>query len=151
MRLLSIAFALMVLTGPAAAQTAGDIADTVFKEAEKRVIEDFFGKKADPAEKKQGKKAKKGKKGKKAKKGKQGKGLPPGLAGKESLPPGLAKQLEKNGTLPPGLAKRGLPADLASKLPPPPADSERVIVDNDVVLIEKATGKIFDIIKDAIK
>ena len=146
MRILSIAFALIVLTGPAAAQAAGDVADTVFKEVEKRIIEDFFGKKAGQAEKEQGKKSKK-----KAKKGKRGKGLPPGLARKESLPPGLAMQLEKNGTLPPGLAKRDLPEDLASKLPPPPKDSERVIVDNNVVLIEKATGKILDIMKDVIK
>ena len=126
------------------------------------IREDVVSKKANQAEKNQGKKSnkankgkqdkkdKKGKKAKKAKKGKQGKGLPPGLARKESLPPGLAMQLEKNGTLPPGLAKRDLPDDLASKLPPP-EDSERVIVDNNVVLIEKATGKILDIIKDVIK
>ena len=151
MRILSIAFALIVLTGPAAAQTAGDVADTVFKEVEKRIIENFFDKKAGQAEKNQGKKSKKTKKAKKAKKGKQGKGLPPGLARKESLPPGLAMQLEKNGTLPPGLAKRELPEDLANKLPPTPKGRERVIVDNNVVLIEKATGVILDIIKDVIK
>ncbi len=46
MRLLSIALALIVLTGPAAAQTAGNVADTVFNEAEKRIIEDFFDKQA---------------------------------------------------------------------------------------------------------
>ena len=38
--------------------------------------------------------------------------MPPGLAKKKSLPSGLQKQLEKNGTLPPGLAKRELPYDL---------------------------------------
>src|SRR5215831_5359969 len=34
------------------------------------------------------------------------KGLPPGLAKKESLPPGLQKQLVRNGQLPPGLEKK---------------------------------------------
>ena len=60
-------------------------------------------------------------------------------------------RLEKNGTLPRGLAKRDLPDDLASKLPPTPKGSKRIIVDNDVVLIEKASGIILDIMKDVIK
>lgn len=151
MRILSIAFALFVLTGPTATQAAGDVADTVFEEVEKRIIENFFDKRADKAEREQGKKSKKAKKAKKAKKGKRGKGPPPGLARKESLPPGLAMQLKKNGTLPPGLAKRQLPEDLANMLPPTGKGRERVIVDNNVVLIEKATGKILDIMKDVIK
>src|SRR5262249_15083464 len=36
--------------------------------------------------------------------------LPPGLAKKDRLPPGLEKQLVRNGTLPPGLQKRLYPA-----------------------------------------
>src|SRR5579859_4162240 len=32
--------------------------------------------------------------------------LPPGLAKKDRLPPGLERQLEQRGTLPPGLQKR---------------------------------------------
>ena len=76
--------------------------------------------------------------------------MPPGLAKKEKLPPGLAKQLEKNGTLPPGLAKRNLPADLESELPDPVEGLERTIVDNAVVLVEKATGRIIDIIQDVV-
>jgi len=78
------------------------------------------------------------------------KDLPPGLAKKEKLPPGLAKQLEKNGTLPPGLAKRGLPEDLETELPKPTEGLERAIVDNAVVLVEKATGRIIDIMKDVV-
>src|SRR5574341_1561384 len=39
-------------------------------------------------------------------KGKGKKGLPPGLAKRERLPPGLQKQLRRNGTLPPGLQKK---------------------------------------------
>ena len=79
------------------------------------------------------------------------KGLPPGLAKRDQLPPGLAKQLQKNGTLPPGLAKRSLPADLERELGPPPEGYERQIIeDATIVLVNKATGRIADIIYDAI-
>lgn len=86
-----------------------------------------------------------------AKPKKGGKSMPPGLAKRNSLPPGLASQLQKNGTLPPGLAKRDLPADLENQLPPVKEGYERSILeDMSVVLIEKATGKIADIITDVI-
>lgn len=109
-----------------------------FTELEKQIIDKYF--KKTKAETKETEGKKKNKK----------KGLPPGLAKKEKLPPGLAKQLEKNGTLPPGLAKRNLPANLESKLPDPAAGLERTIVDNAVVLVEKATGRIIDIMKDVV-
>lgn len=87
----------------------------------------------------------------KTKNKKSKKGLPPGLAKRDELPPGLAKQLQKNGTLPPGLAKRNLPSDLERQLPPPPKGYERQIIeDATVVLVNKATGKIADIIYDAV-
>ncbi|MDE3165012.1 MAG: hypothetical protein KGN36_04325, partial [Acidobacteriota bacterium] len=49
-------------------------------------------------------------------------GLPPGLAKRSDLPPGLEKQLRRNGTLPPGLQKKlvAFPPDLERRLPPPP-------------------------------
>ena len=84
--------------------------------------------------------------GKHKRKGKK-KGLPPGLAKRDKLPPGLQKQLEKNGKLPPGLQKRALPSDLEAKLPPSREGTERVIVNQDVVLIEKATNTVLDVIK----
>jgi len=40
----------------------------------------------------------------------QGNNLPPGLAKKDRLPPGLEKQLERRGTLPPGLQRKSVPA-----------------------------------------
>lgn len=140
---------------PRSIPSASDLGRVIFKEVEKRAIEEFFGKQAakaskvgDDDEKGEGKK----KKSKKAKKGKgRGKGLPPGLAKRDSLPPGLQKQLEKNGTLPPGLAKRGLPPELESKLPAVASDLERIIAGDDVVLLEKATGKILDIIQGVLK
>ncbi len=149
MRFLLIAVSVLAFAGSAAAQTTDTIAEVVFKEAEKRLIEEFFANKAAKSDddEDQGKKKKKDKKSKKGK----SKDLPPGLAKKDELPPGLAKQLQRKGTLPPGLAKRDLPADLAARLPPPPTGQERVIVDNDVVLIERATGVILDILADVVK
>ena len=69
---------------------------------------------------------------------------------KKGLPPGIAKKLERGGTLPPGIAKRFLPDDLEGELPPPPRGYERTIIGTDVVLVEIDTGKIADIITDAV-
>ncbi len=132
------------VTGYADAEMAKAVIDKAieggFSELEKQIIEKYFKKtsvKTDTSDHKSSKNKKK-------------KGLPPGLAKKEKLPPGLAKQLERNGTLPPGLAKRDLPADLNAELPEPAKGLERTIVDNAVVLVEKATGRIVDIIKDVV-
>lgn len=72
--------------------------------------------------------------------------LPPGLAKRESLPPGLQRQLEKNGTLPPGLQKRvqPLPTFCENDLPRLPRDLERVIFGRRVMLIDPAY-KILDL------
>ena len=77
-------------------------------------------------------------------------GLPPGLAKREELPPGLQRHLERNGTLPPGLQKRlqPLPSSLEQKLPKTPEGVKRGIVNGNVVVIEERTSKILDIIKD---
>ncbi len=81
------------------------------------------------------------------------KGLPPGLAKRGGkLPPGLQKHLEKNGTLPPGLQKRlePLPRDLDARLPRLPDYWERVILERDVVLVDRRTNRILDIIENII-
>ena len=147
-----LAFTCVSVSADVAAQTAEDI---VFTEIETRIIKEYFDAKAARQAEEEGRtsgKAHKSNEGKthKANKGKS-KGLPPGLAKKESLPPGLAKQLSERGTLPPGLAKRDLPADLQSRLPRPAKGTERVIVDNDVVLIQAATRKVLDVLFDAAK
>ena len=83
----------------------------------------------------------------------RGKGLPPGLAKRGgNLPPGLQMQPEKNGRLPPGLEKRlePLPVDLDSRLPRLPEYWERVIVERDVILLDRRTNRILDIIEDVI-
>ena len=64
-------------------------------------------------------------------------------AGNQGIPPGLAK---KGGALPPGLAKRRLPSNLVGQLPPPPRGYERVIVDNDVLLVHIATQVVHDVL-----
>ncbi len=139
---LSALLGLAALAGAPAAATDGSLADVIFSEVEKAIIEHYY-RDSDP-ERGAGREEKPAKKGKSKK-------LPPGLAKKDALPPGLAKQLERNHTLPPGLAKRALPDELRERLPPHPPGHERVIVDGDVVLIERATGIIKDIIRDVLR
>lgn len=81
------------------------------------------------------------------------KGLPPGLAKRGGkLPPGLQKHLDKNGTLPPGLQKRlePLPRDLDARLPRLPDYWERVILERDVILVDRRTNSILDVIENVI-
>ena len=74
--------------------------------------------------------------------------LPPGLAKKDRLPPGLEKQLVRRGTLPPGLQKRIQPApvEFVRRLPPPPPDCEHVLISGHVVLLNRKTNLIVDIV-----
>ncbi len=76
-------------------------------------------------------------------------GLPPGLAKREQLPPGLQGQLQKNGTLPPGLQKRfqPLPKALERLLPKPSTGLKRGIIGDDLVLVEENSEKVLDIIR----
>ena len=73
--------------------------------------------------------------------------LPPGLAKKDRLPPGLEKQLVRNGTLPPGLQKRFYPApvELERVLPPPPPDCAHVLISGHIVLLNRKTNLIVDV------
>ena len=78
------------------------------------------------------------------------KDMPYGLSKRSSLPPGLQKQLDRNGRLPQGLAKRSLPADLQSKLMNRPSEQEVTIVNKDVVLSDRVTGVVLDVIYDVV-
>ena len=77
-------------------------------------------------------------------------GLPPGLAKKGELPPGLQKQLRRNGTLPPGLQKKvsPFPDDLSRRLRPLPPDCgcDRIFLDGKAMIIARATSAILDLI-----
>ena len=79
-----------------------------------------------------------------------GQGLPPGLAKRQHLPPGLQKHIERTGRLPPGLEKRRLPGDLRSLLPIRSGQDFRV-VGNDIVLIETATELILDVMQGVLR
>ncbi len=68
--------------------------------------------------------------------------------GQKSLPPGIAKNLQRGKPLPPGIAKRGLPTDLLAGLPRVRHGYERVIVGGKVLLIEVATQIIHDVLVD---
>ncbi len=118
---------------------AGKFVSNVFSELERKIIHEYFDQTPTKPEASNNKKHKKKK------------GLPPGLAKKKHLPPGLQKQLQRNGTLPHGLAKRELPSELESQLPPIENHLERVIADGNVLLVDKVSGIIMDIIKDIVK
>jgi hypothetical protein len=81
----------------------------------------------------------------------RGSNLPPGLAKRGgNLPPGLEKQLERNGTLPPGLQKRvqPCPVELERELPPLPADYRRGVIGAHLVIFNRNTNVIVDVMKD---
>ena len=75
-------------------------------------------------------------------------GLPPGLAKRGgALPPGLEKQLHKNGRLPPGLRKRlaPYPADLTRRMPPLGEEYESGFLHGRVVIFNEKTSAILDV------
>lgn len=139
---------------PAAAQntvvasghlTKEQVIDRVFTTVERRILRRYYeARHGDPGAGQQ-RSNKRGHKGKA--KGKKHKSMPPGLAKRGgNLPPGLAKRGDK---LPPGLAKR-LPRDLRRDLPHRSPKFRRVVVDNDIVLIDAATNKVLDILEGVI-
>lgn len=158
--------AVTVSTARAQSTAQQQVTDIVFSEIEKRVLRNVLGggryeANSDGTYRKVGhdgkyddlERGRDGKfYGKKKDKGEggRGKGLPPGLAKKGKLPPGLQKQLERNGRLPPGLAANPLPYEAVINLPPPLNGTDRVIVDTSVVLLEKGTGVILDVLEDVL-
>lgn len=149
-RPLSALAATMLLISPATFAQAADAIwlaqnDTtvpkVFNDLERRVIREVLGAAGVDTDERVGGRDRKAK---------GPKGAPPGLAKRDRLPPGLQMQLERFGRLPPGLAKREFPAHLRAQLPAPLQGTERVLVGNDAVLIEKGTNIILDIIRDVV-
>ncbi len=155
--LLVLTLPFLLAAGPAAARpelaqapqlAQRDLAGIVFSEVERRLVHEFYGVAAPGGSYGKIKHKHKGKgrgRGKGKSKG-RGKGMPPGLARRGALPPGLQRQLDRKGRLPPGLAKRGLPGNLHGRLPRLPRGVERVIVGDDVLLIQAATGLVLDAI-----
>lgn len=73
--------------------------------------------------------------------------LPPGLAKKDRLPPGLERQLVVRGTLPPGLQKKiqPVPQDFDRWLPPPPPDCRHVLIGGNIVLLNVRSNLVLDV------
>ena len=76
-------------------------------------------------------------------------GLPPGLAKREDLPPGLERQLRRNGRLPYGLQKRVVwfPRDLDERLGPVPYGYRRCWVGGNVLVVNPKTFAILEIVQ----
>ncbi len=154
--ILALAVGLLVAAGAGAASAqapssgmtqGGDVAAAVITALETRLIRDYFkglGREVLGAGR-GGTEGRAKAKGKASGKGKA-KHAPPGLAKRERLPPGLAKR----DTLPPGLRGRGLPGDLSSALPRRRPGQEFRVFDDDVVLLELATGRVIDILRDVL-
>lgn len=80
--------------------------------------------------------------------------LPPGLAKRGGdLPPGLRKHLERDGTLPPGLQKRvePFPVELERRLAPIPSTYSRVTLGMDILILDRRTQRIMDIVHDILR
>lgn len=113
-----------------------------FGEDEQRIIKDYYGReiivKAEKAAKGKGK-------------GKKHKGLPPGLAKKNKLPPGIQMQLERGAILSADLQReiQPLPRELEIRLRPLPSPNHvRVTVGTDILIMDKETRKILDVMRD---
>jgi hypothetical protein len=73
--------------------------------------------------------------------------LPPGLAKRDALPPGLERQLVVRGTLPPGLRRKmhPCPVEVESYLPPPPEGYMHTIIGGHVALVNRKTFFVLDV------
>ena len=79
-------------------------------------------------------------------------GLPPGLAKRDRLPPGLERQLRERGSLPPGLQKKlqPLPIELERRLPPLPVGYRRSVIGAHVVITNSSGTFVFDIVRNIV-
>jgi hypothetical protein len=80
----------------------------------------------------------------------RGGSLPPGLAKRRSLPPGLRNQLRERGALPPGLQKHliPVPAPLLVRLPPVPPYYRRYFAGDDLLVVDTRTNRLVALIRD---
>jgi Ni/Co efflux regulator RcnB len=73
--------------------------------------------------------------------------LPPGLAKRDRLPPGLERQLVVRGTLPPGLQKKiqPCPVEVERYLPPAPVGYMHTVIGGNIVLVNRKTFFVLDV------
>lgn len=76
--------------------------------------------------------------------------LPPGLAKRRTLPPGLRQQLRENGALPPGLRDyyTPVPADWNGRFPAIPAYYTRYFVGRDLIIVDTRNNTLVSLIRD---
>jgi len=67
----------------------------------------------------------------------------------QHLPPGLAKKVQRGGTLPPGWQKKvqPFPPELVGRLAPVPAGCSRVVSGGVALLVQDATNVVLDILE----
>ena len=146
--------------GPAAAQSepgaapAGpSVGDIVIDTVARRILHDYYQRNANAwvvANPDYGDEDGNGGNGNKKNKNKnkpKHKDIPPGIAKKGSLPPGIYKQLVRNGQIPPDVHYQPLPPDLIVQLPPLAPAYRYVIADDRVMLIQAATNVIMDVLQ----
>lgn len=73
--------------------------------------------------------------------------LPPGLAKRDRLSPGLERQLVVRGTLPPGLRRQmhPCPVEVERNLPPPPPGYMHTVIGGHIVLVNRRTFFVLDV------
>src|SRR5262249_308899 len=73
--------------------------------------------------------------------------LPPGLAKKDRLPPGLERQLVVRGTLPPALRgyMRPCPIEPVHYFPPAPPGYMQTVIGGHIALVHKSTFFVLDV------
>jgi len=73
--------------------------------------------------------------------------LPPGLAKRDRLPPGLERQVVVRGTLPPGLRREmhPCPTEVVQYLPPPPPGYMHTVIGGHIVLVNRKTFFVLDV------
>lgn len=74
--------------------------------------------------------------------------VPPGLAKKGGMPPGLSRSWQRGQPLPADVVGYALPGSLALVLGPPPAGHRYVRVAADILLIAVGTGIVLDAMED---
>ena len=115
---------------PSAVQIAddGDLGDILMDEVERRLIRSYYSRNYHDY----------------VYAGKS-KGIPPGLAKKGWLPPGIAMQIARGQRIPDDVAYYRLPDDLRGQLPRR-SGYEYYIVDDKVLLVREATNLILDVL-----
>lgn len=78
------------------------------------------------------------------------KGLPPGLAKKGKIPPGIAKQIDEGKRIPYGAVVYRDPDLLFKRLGQPRPGTYRAIINDDYVLLDSGTDIILDVVHDVV-